>query len=57
VGEVLARFDVAGLVDELAAIAARSGETPPAVRRLVAAGAELLEASRADLAEEVGGRG
>lgn len=51
-GEVLARFDVAGLVDELAAVAAQPGETPPAVRRLVAAGAELLAASTADQVEE-----
>jgi len=45
VGEVLARFDVAGLVDALAAVAAQPGETPPAVRKLVSAGAELLAAA------------
>lgn len=56
VGEVLERFDVAGLVDELTVVAAQPGDTPPAVRRLVSAAVELIEAS-VDQVEELVGRG
>lgn len=40
--EVVERYDVAGLVAALADVAARAGVAPPAVRRMLSAGGQLL---------------
>lgn len=40
---VVERYDVAGLVAALAEVAAQAGVAPPAVRRMLSAGRQLLD--------------
>lgn len=41
--DVVERYDVAGLVSALAGLAAQAGTAPPAVRRMLTAGRQLLD--------------